>query len=703
LASTESFRWSNVTGSVGAGPSTRLAPEFAYDPLDRFGVLAQGYTPSGAYLNDTWTFNGTGWTNITPYLAEQPPAREQGLMTFDPVDGYFVLFGGFAGATILNDTWSFSGRNWTRLDVDRGPPPTDAPGLAWDPLLGAVVLYANGATWTFVRGSWSDRSAEAGSGPGARLLPGLGYDAEDGLLVLFGGERSAGGTILNDTWVLGAGAWTKIAPGPAPSPRFQPALADLGELVLFGGDTCCGLRNLNDTWVFLGGGWSNITATAGTAPRASSSPYFDRVLAGGPVGPSAVAYLRGGISDDTWQLAATGLALSVQIAEPAGPVCAREPVPLAAVVTGAAEPVVASWQFGDGTGANGTEALHAFASAGNFTLALDVVDALGRRADATRTLEVAPGLSVHLLALPTSGYVPLVVRFQANGSGGAGGDLYVWDFGDGSPIVAGPPTGEINHTYSAAGLFSAQVTVEDRSGGSATATVAILPAAVPAPLSVALGEQPGGDGRVNSTTFWWANVSGGVAPYTVNWSTLAGPCDSVTQTLLECRPSAVGAFTVTVTVTDPRGDRSTAQEGWKIDPELAPLALTLRLAPDPVATGANFTAFANLSSGFAPIRYTWSGLPAGCPSPSAPRVTCPGPDRAGASNISVTVSDALGRNATARAVLVAEAPPGPTASPDPLLWLAAGALAGATFAIVLAVVVLRRRRPPGSAPGSASD
>jgi hypothetical protein len=703
MASTESLRWSNVTGSVGTGPSARLAPEFAYDPADRFGVLAQGYTASGAYPNDTWTFNGTGWTNITSELSVQPPAREQGLMAFDPVDGYFVLFGGFAGATILNDTWSFSGRNWTQLDVGRGPPPTDAPGLAWDPLLGAVVLYANGATWTFVHGSWSDRSAEAGSGPGARLLPGLGYDAADGLLVLFGGERSAGGTILNDTWVLTTGAWTKVAPGPAPSPRFQPALADLGELVLFGGDTCCGLRNLNDTWAFAAGIWSNLTATAGTAPRASSSPYFDRVLAGGPFGPTALAYLRGGIADDTWQLTATGLALSVQIGGPAGPVWAREPVQLAAVVTGAAGPVVASWQFGDGTGANGTETLHAFASAGNFTLALNVVDALGRRGYATQTLEVGPGVSVHLLALPTSGYVPLAVQFQANGSGGAGGDRYLWDFGDGSPTVAGPPTGAINHTYSAAGPFTAQVTVEDRSGGSATAAVAIVPASAPAPLAVTLGEQPGGDGRVNSTTFWWANVSGGVGPYATNWSTLAGPCALLAQALLECRPSAVGSFTVTVTVTDLRGDRATAREGWKVDPELAPLALTLLLAPDPVTTGANFTAFANLSAGVAPIRYTWSGLPAGCLATSAPRVTCSGPDHVGATNISVSVSDALGRNASARAVLVAEAPAGPLTSSDPLPWLAAGLLGGATFGLVLAIALFRRRRPPGPAPRSASD
>jgi len=43
-------------------------------------------------LNNTWTWNGTTWTQLFP--AASPPARSDASMVYDPAEGNVVLFGG---------------------------------------------------------------------------------------------------------------------------------------------------------------------------------------------------------------------------------------------------------------------------------------------------------------------------------------------------------------------------------------------------------------------------------------------------------------------------------------------------------------------------------------------------------------------------------------------------------------------------------
>jgi hypothetical protein len=91
-----------------------------------------------------------------------------------------------------------------------------------------------------------------------------------------------------------------------------------------------------------------------------------------------------------------------------------------------------------------------------------------------------------LTASPTSGTAPLTVNF--NGSGSSDPDpgdsiaSYTFAFGDGSPAVTqASPT--ISHTYNAAGLYLASLTVTDSHGTQSTnvATVSIQANAAPPP------------------------------------------------------------------------------------------------------------------------------------------------------------------------------------------------------------------------------
>ncbi|MFN2507284.1 MAG: kelch repeat-containing protein, partial [Chthoniobacterales bacterium] len=68
-------------------------------------LLFGGYGDNGE-MNDTWSWNGTTWTELHP--ATSPSPRTYPSMCADPAGNAVVLFGGFnffAGGA-LNDTWT---------------------------------------------------------------------------------------------------------------------------------------------------------------------------------------------------------------------------------------------------------------------------------------------------------------------------------------------------------------------------------------------------------------------------------------------------------------------------------------------------------------------------------------------------------------------------------------------------------------------
>ena len=75
-------------------------------------------------------------------------------------------------------------------------------------------------------------------------------------------------------------------------------------------------------------------------------------------------------------------------------------------------------------------------------------------------------------AAPSSGTVPLAVAFDGGGSSDPDGSIvgYAWTFGDGG-TAAGPTA---NHTYQAAGNYSAGLTVTDNQGATNSTTLSIV-------------------------------------------------------------------------------------------------------------------------------------------------------------------------------------------------------------------------------------
>ena len=146
----------------------------AYDGASGQTVMFGGASSpgGGGLLSETWTWDGSGWTQQSP--SASPPARAYAVEAYDTVTGTTVLTGGAGDGAALSDTWTWNNTTWSSVDPSSSPP--------------------------------------------ARVGAAGAYDAGGRQLVVFGGAGK-GGSALDDTVILTAEAPLVITPGatsPAP-------------------------------------------------------------------------------------------------------------------------------------------------------------------------------------------------------------------------------------------------------------------------------------------------------------------------------------------------------------------------------------------------------------------------------------------------------------------------------------------------------
>jgi hypothetical protein len=234
-----------------ATPATRppaVAAAAAADTANGTVVLLAGdFAKNG--VSDTWTWNGSNWTKHNPVT--HPPGRNRSQMATDPVTGHVVLFGGFdpTTGTVVNDTWTFDGTNWTRLTPRNRPPARDLAGMATDTATGRIVLFGGidaansflNDTWTWNGSNWTKQHPAAS--PSVRSGAGMAADRSNGRVLLFGG------TYQTDTWSWNGTTWVDVSPATSPPGRafVDMATDPAGRVVLFGGQPFTGPAK-NDTW-----------------------------------------------------------------------------------------------------------------------------------------------------------------------------------------------------------------------------------------------------------------------------------------------------------------------------------------------------------------------------------------------------------------------------------------------------------------------
>ena len=313
--------------SPQTSPPARQGHVMSYDAVHRQVVLFGGASPNGylpnIYLNDTWIWDGTNWTSRAPVHA--PSSRYASGLADDPFSGQLLLFGGqnypnsSGNATWFSDTWSWNGTDWTQLSPQTSPPVRGGHVMVYDSDQRRVVLFGGqnsggclSDTWQWNGFDWiSDNPAPL---PRGRTNHAMATDYARGQAVLFGGKASNPLTpqnvspVLNDTWLWDGRKWTESVPKVSPSARMYHAMtydATHGQVVLFGGTASTqSVPGLSDTWVWDGRNWSEKVPTNSPGPRAAHAMAYDAahnrvVLFGGetlaPLGPPFIGPLY-----DTW-------------------------------------------------------------------------------------------------------------------------------------------------------------------------------------------------------------------------------------------------------------------------------------------------------------------------------------------------------------------------------------------------------------------
>ena len=92
-----------VSSTCLNSPPARFYHSMAYDSAKGKVVVFGGGDAFGNYLNDTWVWNGSDWTEEPGTGAPAP--RFSQAMAYDASDGELVLFGGATAAGYLGDTF----------------------------------------------------------------------------------------------------------------------------------------------------------------------------------------------------------------------------------------------------------------------------------------------------------------------------------------------------------------------------------------------------------------------------------------------------------------------------------------------------------------------------------------------------------------------------------------------------------------------
>jgi hypothetical protein len=299
-------------------PSDRWYPGFDYDPAMGGVVLVGGWNPDGYGLNDTWLFTGTWENisaTTGPLLTNTGAYLDYGgiggsASAWDPAMDAFVLVDGCSNEACNLDAWSLTwvlnATGWHTFDFGPGFGSGTWLGftsMAYDPIDGYFVLfggwdyeseYPQNFTYTYsysgdvaygehwVNISAADASCAPGCTPAGRDDDALTWDAQLGAVFMTAGYNYSYGE-YNDSWEFLAGHWHALSPQPPAAfvPLEGPALAvnstNIGVFLVGGScPTSCSERQ----WVFETPPQATLTETPPTIDLGTAVTFTAGWVAG---------------------------------------------------------------------------------------------------------------------------------------------------------------------------------------------------------------------------------------------------------------------------------------------------------------------------------------------------------------------------------------------------------------------------------------
>lgn len=302
--------WYEPTSPFRLGiPLARYAHGMVHSQAAGVTLLFGGLAGPGDAYGDTWTWDGTEWTEQQTTLSPSPRAFPS--MAYDRDRGEVLLFGGFApDVGVDGQTWRWTGSDgWFPLTTSTVPPARGGAGMAYDERRQVMVMFGGGVdnvdgqlvgirdTWEFDGDEWN--RIETPNRPPASYYPSLIYDLNREVVLLFGTPeaQTAGGSGL---WAYDGNDWTQLIPSLRPSPRDGSAAAydPVRDEVLFFGGSTNDFAGTSDTWVLNDGTWRPVDTSDLPLQRYEAAmgwdPVSERIILFGGFDPSAFPL------GDTW-------------------------------------------------------------------------------------------------------------------------------------------------------------------------------------------------------------------------------------------------------------------------------------------------------------------------------------------------------------------------------------------------------------------
>jgi hypothetical protein len=293
--------WSEV--QTTNNPGDRSGYKMVFDSARNRVLLFGGWLFSGNFASDLWAYDGNDWTPVA--TQNTPSPRGNFGLAYNATDDKLILYGGYqsCGASVcyLRDTWEFNGTDWSQVTTSNAPSSKHVSEIIYDAQKNRTVLFGGlryenwgggcdtqiyfDDTWEFDGTDWIEINTK--SSPTARMYPGVTYDPERNVTLMFGGKNIDLGCPLNDTWVYD-GTWQEIQLNNPPPPMVDRVLTydtNRKRAIMVGmgqyepGSHCCDPDFIEGTttWEFDGTEWLMVN-TPTPAPNRNGTPIsFDSV------------------------------------------------------------------------------------------------------------------------------------------------------------------------------------------------------------------------------------------------------------------------------------------------------------------------------------------------------------------------------------------------------------------------------------------
>jgi hypothetical protein len=216
-----------VIQNVSPAPPVRSFFGFSPEPTGTTLLFGGTDVLSSQYLNDTWRWNGTGWTQLSPL--HSPPPSEGPALVEDGANSRVLLVGGYNGG-LLRTVWAWDGSDWSELTSAALPNDTSWVGVAYDPQRKVVVALTRTSDLNdagqpvsklqiaeLAGDAWTTRYTFPSSTTSAAIV---GYDPTSAA-VLFGGSPSPG--------LWNGSAWIPLPTTAQLPPRADCVALDEGQ------------------------------------------------------------------------------------------------------------------------------------------------------------------------------------------------------------------------------------------------------------------------------------------------------------------------------------------------------------------------------------------------------------------------------------------------------------------------------------------